>query len=196
LNLYQWQGKECSMQKSIYWGILTIGLALLLAACGAAGDPPPAPVEEQAPAAEVSQPQAEQPATTDEVAPTEEAPPMIETVEPVDEMMATEEAVVEKADVEDEIAPAEEEMLAEKEATIEPTDEAAVQTEQPDPTEEAGEIAEAPSDLTEKQQELLASLTVKGTPPELFNEVWLNSEPLKLEELQGKVVIVEFWTFG
>jgi hypothetical protein len=49
---------------------------------------------------------------------------------------------------------------------------------------------------TAEQQALLASLKSKGAPPELFNEVWLNSEPLKLEELKGKVVIVEFWTYG
>jgi hypothetical protein len=47
-----------------------------------------------------------------------------------------------------------------------------------------------------EQLKLLASLDVKGVPPELFNEVWLNSEPLKLADLQGKVVIIEFWTFG
>lgn len=47
-----------------------------------------------------------------------------------------------------------------------------------------------------EQLELLANLAVKGSPPELFNEVWLNSEPLKLTDLRGKVVIVEFWTFG
>ena len=49
---------------------------------------------------------------------------------------------------------------------------------------------------TEEQRDLLTSLAVVGQPPELFNEVWLNSEPLKLTELRGKVVIVEFWTFG
>ena len=32
--------------------------------------------------------------------------------------------------------------------------------------------------------------------PEITNKVWLNSEPLKLEDLRGKVVMVEFWTFG
>lgn len=49
---------------------------------------------------------------------------------------------------------------------------------------------------TPAQQEILAGLSVLGQPPELFNEVWLNSEPLKLADLHGKVVLLEFWTFG
>ncbi|HRV92148.1 MAG TPA: redoxin domain-containing protein [Anaerolineae bacterium] len=49
---------------------------------------------------------------------------------------------------------------------------------------------------TAEQLALLADLDIKGVPPELNNEVWLNSEPLKLADLHGKVVIVEFWTFG
>lgn len=32
--------------------------------------------------------------------------------------------------------------------------------------------------------------------PEITNKVWLNSEPQHLADLQGKVVMVEFWTFG
>jgi len=32
--------------------------------------------------------------------------------------------------------------------------------------------------------------------PEITNETWLNSEPLRLVDLRGKVVMVEFWTFG
>jgi len=47
-----------------------------------------------------------------------------------------------------------------------------------------------------EQRQLLAGLEVVGAPPELFNQVWLNSEPLKLADLRGKVVIVEFWTYG
>ena len=36
-----------------------------------------------------------------------------------------------------------------------------------------------------------------GVPaPEIHNDTWLNSQPLHLEELRGKVVMVEFWTFG
>jgi thiol-disulfide isomerase/thioredoxin len=32
--------------------------------------------------------------------------------------------------------------------------------------------------------------------PEIANDTWVNSQPLRLKELQGKVVLVEFWTFG
>lgn len=35
-----------------------------------------------------------------------------------------------------------------------------------------------------------------GSAPDILNEVWLNSEPMTLSGLQGKVVLVEFWTFG
>lgn len=40
-------------------------------------------------------------------------------------------------------------------------------------------------------------LPVLGPAPSWENEVWINSEtPLPLEELRGKVVLLEFWTFG
>ncbi len=32
--------------------------------------------------------------------------------------------------------------------------------------------------------------------PEFTNDTWVNSQPLRLTELKGKVVLVEFWTFG
>ena len=32
--------------------------------------------------------------------------------------------------------------------------------------------------------------------PEITSPTWLNSEPLRLDHLRGKVVMVEFWTFG
>jgi thiol-disulfide isomerase/thioredoxin len=36
-----------------------------------------------------------------------------------------------------------------------------------------------------------------GIPaPEIANETWLNSEPKRMADLRGKVVMVEFWTFG
>jgi thiol-disulfide isomerase/thioredoxin len=36
-----------------------------------------------------------------------------------------------------------------------------------------------------------------GKPaPEIANATWLNSAPLRMADLRGKVVLVEFWTFG
>lgn len=32
--------------------------------------------------------------------------------------------------------------------------------------------------------------------PEIISPTWINSEPLKLEDLRGNVVMIEFWTFG
>ncbi len=35
-----------------------------------------------------------------------------------------------------------------------------------------------------------------GIAPELDSGDWINSEPLKLKDLHGRVVLIEFWTFG
>ncbi len=56
--------------------------------------------------------------------------------------------------------------------------------------------AETANQPTPEQQALLAKLRNLGPAPELLNDTWLNSAPLKLADLRGKVVMVEFWTFG
>ena len=39
-------------------------------------------------------------------------------------------------------------------------------------------------------------IDVGGAAPEITAERWINSKGLTLKELRGKVVLVEFWTFG
>ena len=45
---------------------------------------------------------------------------------------------------------------------------------------------------------VFSSLSFAKSPsaPEIISSTWINSAPLKMEELRGKVVMVEFWTFG
>ena len=87
---------------------------------------------------------------------------------------------------------------------VSPTEEAAP-TKTHTPTKEAPtatatatqEITATPEGgPTAAQRELLSKLPIIGRPPELNNEIWLNSEPLKLADLHDQVVIVEFWTYG
>lgn len=66
---------------------------------------------------------------------------------------------------------------------------AVVATDTPEPTNEP--------EPTEMASSPAAHLPILGTAPNITNETWLNvDEPLTLEGLQGKVVLVEFWTFG
>lgn len=42
----------------------------------------------------------------------------------------------------------------------------------------------------------LGSADSKGIAPEVAGGTWINSEPLTLKGLKGRVMLIEFWTFG
>ncbi len=66
----------------------------------------------------------------------------------------------------------------------------------PSPSLGEGEPTGDPAPTPDELAVLAASLESQGPAPELHNQVWLNSQPLKLADLRGQVVIVEFWTYG
>ena len=41
-----------------------------------------------------------------------------------------------------------------------------------------------------------AAITNGTAAPDVAGENWLNSEPLTMDGLEGRVVLVEFWTYG
>ena len=186
------------MFQSTVFKFLSLGLILLLSACGgaqAAGDEGETSdvkfvkVEEvkQADEPVVESPQTE--TVAEPVAVVEEAAEVIET-EPVAESVV--EAPQADSPVEEEAEVAETttgETVVEEEVLEAVADETMTEAAAAEETA----LTEAPS---LEQQALLNQLNVLGQPPELLNEVWLNSEPVKLADLHGKVVIVEFWTFG
>jgi hypothetical protein len=43
---------------------------------------------------------------------------------------------------------------------------------------------------------VVANAGVGMKAPDIASQTWLNSTPLHLADLKGKVVMVEFWTFG
>jgi hypothetical protein len=40
------------------------------------------------------------------------------------------------------------------------------------------------------------TLRVGQRAPDVAGERWINSEPLTMQGLRGRVVLVEFWTYG
>jgi thiol-disulfide isomerase/thioredoxin len=42
----------------------------------------------------------------------------------------------------------------------------------------------------------VANAGVGMNAPDIVSQTWLNSDPIHLSDLKGKVVMVEFWTFG
>ena len=42
-----------------------------------------------------------------------------------------------------------------------------------------------------------SALVVNGSPaPEIAEGAWINTQPLTMQALRGRVVLVEFWTYG
>ncbi|MGH9968374.1 MAG: redoxin domain-containing protein [Pyrinomonadaceae bacterium] len=52
------------------------------------------------------------------------------------------------------------------------------------------------SRLTYGKHSGLVAETKAATAPEISSGSWINSEPLTLKSLRGRVVLIEFWTFG
>lgn len=166
------------MKKSIYI-FATSGLMLLLAACGAA---------------ETATVQNNFVTATSTVSPPDTSTPepaMTEETMVTEKPMATEEIVVKEPTATTEVMPTEEMAVPTEEVA-----EAATEEMMAGDKEEMAEQVNNMPQPTEAQQQLLSSLPVVGTPPELNNEIWLNSDPLQLADLRGNVVIVEFWTYG
>jgi hypothetical protein len=41
-----------------------------------------------------------------------------------------------------------------------------------------------------------AEIPMGRAAPELAAGAWINSEPLTLQQLRGRVVLIDFWTYG
>ncbi|MCK6624147.1 MAG: redoxin domain-containing protein [Anaerolineae bacterium] len=203
--------------------LLLISLVVGLAACSSAAAGSPAPVEVEAarpvevetgsmadkpaaqePVAEVEEPAVEEAMAEEAAAKVEEEPAeaaMVEESAAKIEELAAEEAMAEESMTKAE-EPAAEETMAEEgmaeveEPTTEVTESGAMAEASPVEAETMKQETMTAVGPTPAQLQLLAGLENQGMPPELRNQVWLNSDPLKLADLHGKVVIVEFWTFG
>jgi thiol-disulfide isomerase/thioredoxin len=62
------------------------------------------------------------------------------------------------------------------------------QTSQPSADERAG--------ISDNERDVLINPRSARRAPELAEGSWINSEPLAIAKLRGRVVLVDFWTFG
>ncbi|MEJ2748297.1 MAG: hypothetical protein P8183_10380 [Anaerolineae bacterium] len=65
-------------------------------------------------------------------------------------------------------------------------------------SEPANQAASRPTDQpTVEPERPSPTLPDLGQAPEIRNEVWINTDrPVTLADSRGKVVLLEFWTFG
>lgn len=81
-------------------------------------------------------------------------------------------------------------------AAIEKAAAGAIRAEERAPTFRGVE-AEAVEVEADAVKSLADYLPILGPAPEIINgENWINSDPLTLEQLKGKVVLIEFWTYS
>lgn len=68
----------------------------------------------------------------------------------------------------------------------------------PAPAAEGATSASTPDAPDAPAQETSVPTPLPDGPlaPDLTHDTWLNSEPLSSADLRGKVVLVDFWTFG
>ena len=68
------------------------------------------------------------------------------------------------------------------------------------PSSEHYQVVPSPSVATTQMPQTTEpeiTLPVLGIAPEFTNEVWLNTDSvLRLADLKGKVVLIDFWTFS
>lgn len=59
---------------------------------------------------------------------------------------------------------------------------------------ETDRIDEPPG--TETDEDVLISATRAKSAPDISGDKWINSDPLTIKKLRGKVALIDFWTFG
>jgi thiol-disulfide isomerase/thioredoxin len=70
-----------------------------------------------------------------------------------------------------------------------------IQKTAPSPTRDTSQVSQAAPAAAAAATR--SSLPDRGPAPELENQVWINTDqPLRLQDLRGKVVLLEMWTFG
>ena len=61
---------------------------------------------------------------------------------------------------------------------------------------EASQVPVADFDVESISQDAFIAASDAKPAPDLAEGQWINSEPIKLGDLHGRVVLVDFWTFG